>query len=215
MKKLVIILSVLLLLSIAGNICFLVLWFPSYALSARVNDRSLVLRFPSSAFLPREKARPVKQDLSKITEKELFPLHGVVLGKTTVEELAKLGVKSPNFDCYDINGFDFWFSKKDKKTDNMYLTHSDPLPGKWMNFGMDWGLSYRQWTELLKKQGFEINISATPKVVKYRGHDSFLAKIRASRKGAYPVLVDMEFEYSSGTKEDDAGTLYSISVKRW
>lgn len=195
MKKAVVILSILLMLSVAANIC------------------CLLFMFPCAGTAP-DKTRTVKQDLSKISETDLFPLYGIVLGKTTVEELAALGVKSPGFNFYDVHGFNFWYSKNGK-ADHMYITHWDALPEKWRNFGMDWDLSYQQWLNLFKKQGFEINIIETPKIVSYRGRDSFRAEIQASRKGENPVIVKLDFRYSKLTKEDDGGTLSNITVRSW
>ena len=196
MKKTVIILSILLVLSVTANICFLLFMSPC-------------------AGIAPDKTQAVKQDLSKISETDLFPLYGIVLGKTTVEELSALGVKSSRFNYYDVHGFNFWYSKDGNKADHISITHWDALPEKWRNFGMDWGLSYQQWLNLFKKQGFEINIIETPKNVSYRGRDSFRAGIQASRKGENPVIVRLDFRYSKSTKEDDAGTLYSITVRSW
>lgn len=101
----------------------------------------------------------------------LFPLYGVTLGKTTVDELARLGTTEIDsstgkpFKYYEINGIKFWYDCS-KVAKVIYITHLEPLPEQWEALGFDWHISYNQWISLLNLLGFSVKINRKPKVLK-------------------------------------------------
>jgi hypothetical protein len=167
--------------------------------------------------------RPVStQQQAHATENasDLFPLYGVTLGETTTRQLAQLGQRARLIDkntgapyqCYVIHGIDFWYDKAGI-AESMYLVRSsDPIPEQWRTLSFDWEISYNQWLILLQRLGYSITVKVPPHVVKYSGHDSLSAKITATKQTHIPVKIELDFNYSEGTKTDSKGTLYSIRV---
>ena len=87
------------------------------------------------------------------------------------------------------------------------------MPKQWQALGFDWRNSYNHWMALLQRLGFSITLQESPRVVKYRKHDSFSAKLQAVGQTKMPLIIDLDFNYNDQTKPDSEGTLYSIGVK--
>jgi hypothetical protein len=159
------------------------------------------------------------RDDSSAAERDLFPLYGVTLGKTTVEELAQLGERSRSIDkgtgapyaYYVIQETNFWYNESGV-ADSVYIARGVyPIPERWKALGFDWAISYRQWLELVRRLGYAITAQEPPRIVKYEGHDSFSATIVAAKEGWHAVTLN--FDYNEGTGADSRRTLYSINVK--
>lgn len=152
---------------------------------------------------------------------DLFPLYGVTLGETTVDQLARLGRRSDRIDkatgqpyaCFVVNGIDFWYHSGGV-AESIYIARGiDQIPERWRVSGFDWDISYNQWISLLQRLGCSLTIEEPPRVVKYAGHDSLSAKISALKQARVPIEIRLNFNYSRGPATDSQGTLYSISVK--
>jgi zinc ribbon protein len=149
---------------------------------------------------------------------DLFPLYGVTLGKTTVQQLARLGVRTSSIDkntgkpyqYYVVNGTNFWYNDSGI-ADHMYIARGIyPISEQWRALGFDWDISYNQWINLLQRLGYSTTIAESPRVVKYSGHDSFSAKIIATKQ---TIMIELGFDFSEGTTTDSKGTLYNIWVR--
>lgn len=156
---------------------------------------------------------------SRESNSDLFPLYGVILGETTVNQLALLGVRTSTinertgrpYECYVINKTDFWYDA-DGVANHVYIARGVySIPEQWRTMGFDWNSSYNQWIDLLQRLGYSVRI-LPPRVVKYDGHDSFSAKVSAIKQAGIPIEITLGFNYSQGTATDSQGTLYSISV---
>jgi hypothetical protein len=166
---------------------------------------------------PVSMARPMEPSEGN---SDLFPLYGVVLGETTVEQLARLGTRNSATKrnsggpegFYEINKTNFWYGP-DGVAYNMYIARGIyPIPERWGAIGFDWNLSYNQWVGLLQRLGYAVTIKESPRLDEYEGHDSFSAKISAIKQARIPIEITLGFNYSQGTTTDSQGTLYSISV---
>lgn len=160
-----------------------------------------------------EKAGP-SFDPAKVSEKQLFPLYGVMIGKTTSQELEEMGgVKSKKYNSFTFYGENFWI--KDGLFEHIYMTRTGVLPNKWKKFGFDWKFSYDQWIQLLEYHGFTVTGSDQELNNKTKNNSSiFKAKIKASRRDPVPITIDLQFDFRQGNKNTN-GTLYSIRVKSW
>jgi len=136
----------------------------------------------------------------------LFPLYGVTLGKTTVKQLAMLGerTKSINkqtkkpYTCYTIHGTDFWYNEAGV-SDHIYIAKGiDSIPNQWEALDFDWGNSYNHWVAVLRRLGFSITVEQPPQVVKYSGHDSFSAKIVATRQTQQSIKIELGLTTAKG-----------------
>jgi TIR domain len=154
------------------------------------------------------------------SEPSLFPIFGIVLGKTSTKEIAKIGQRTETIDkntgkpylCYEANGVDFWYHGADV-IGSMQLTKGlHPMPKPWQELGLRYEKSYDQWLSLLKGMGYSIEIAKKPRIEKYDGRDSFSAKVIARKEGRYPNEISLTFDYSRGTTTSSAGTLYGISI---
>jgi hypothetical protein len=149
---------------------------------------------------------------------ELFPLYGVTLGETTVNQLTQWGKRTTSIDrktgspykCYEINETNFWYDD-DGIAEHMYIAKGIyAIPERWRALGFDWDISYNQWVSLLQRLGYSVRIEEPPRVVKYDGHDSFSAKISAVKQTRIPVEITLGFDYSEGTTSESKRTLYYI-----
>jgi hypothetical protein len=162
------------------------------------------------------KQEPIKSAVSR----DLFPLYGVTLGKTTTEELAKLGTRSPRIDkdtrqpyfLYVVNGVNFWYDKRNV-ADHIYIARGVySIPSEWEAMGFGWKKSYMAWCETLRKLGFSVKEKKKPEVVKYQGKDSLSGEVTAKRLTGAALEIDLNFNYNSGNSVDSPRTLYAITV---
>jgi len=150
----------------------------------------------------------------------LFPLYGIILGKTTVSEFGNSGERveaktESGFvygHYYKMNGLKFWYDEKSEIVDSTYLTHYDNWPEPWVEIGFRKEISYDSCLFLLQRMGYSIKIEKEPCIEKFDGHDAFSAEINARILDPYYHRVKLTFDYSRGTKTNDASTLYSIGV---
>ena len=168
----------------------------------------------------RPASTPLQTTASQ-SNRELFPLYGVTLGETTVNQLAQLGKRTGTlngktgkpYDCYVIRGTDFWYDA-DGIADHMYIARGVyAIPEPWSALGFDWNISYNQWIGLLQRLGCSVRIDEPPRIVKYDGHDSFSAKVSAVKQARIPIQIELDFKYNRATSADSPGTLYSISIR--
>ena len=158
----------------------------------------------------------------KLQSKEcsFFPLYGVILGKTSVKDLAKLGTKAKGRDTdnqpykyYVVNDMNFWYDTN--IATHIYLTYTSPIPQKWRNCGLDWSLSYNEWLKLFKRLGFFVSNVELPKKEWYRGKRTLVAEFHASKKisNKTQLVFELHFNYSQKTSVNSKGTIYSLRVR--
>jgi len=151
----------------------------------------------------------------------LFPADGVTLGKTTVSELAKLGKRTTTINkntnqpylYYEINGMEVWYDEKTNLADHYFRLYYEKLPDKWVSAGMSFEYSYDQWLDFAKRNNLSVQVKKNPQTGTYRGQSTFIAELVLSYT-AEGILyeIDLDFNYSDGTKTSDKNTLYSIWV---
>jgi hypothetical protein len=192
----------------------------------RINPRSTAKPKPSK---PKEKVVPAASEEKPgilapshkpYRPKLLFPLFGVSLGKTTLEELKRLGQLNTTsinprtgkpFDYVVINKLNLWYSNN--KASGIYITYTEPMPSPWQELGFSWKLSYEGWKQLFESLGYHVVIVQPPKVVDYDGHPSLSANMHASyRWDDVLISIVANFNYSRGTTPSDSGTLYALSI---
>jgi len=175
----------------------------------------------------------IPTDLEKLSSKmsfklatgqecNLFPLEGVILGKTTVADLAWLGKRTTLTDnntnqpyqIYIVNGTEFWYDNN--VADHMYLTKSDPMPKSWVDCGINWDLSYNELSTTLKDLGFELTIIKAPVSRTWKNRQALKAEVLATRKLNNELTVDFKFSFDYGFSDllSAPSTLYSLSVRR-
>ena len=166
---------------------------------------------------PKPSEAHVQRPKGKSAIEVLFPLCGVTLGKTTVDELAKLGSRTKYIDedtgqpyrCYEVNGLDFWYDDG-QFAEHMYLTYTKAMPELWEKAGFRWELSFNDWIKLFSKLGWVVNVTKKPIIDNYDGHQSFAAELEVV---SGIIELKLAFRYSRGTTVDSLGTLYSLWVE--
>jgi hypothetical protein len=152
---------------------------------------------------------------------DLFPLYGVTLGETTVDQLTRLGTRSgviskeagKPYDYIVISGTNFWYHGG-SVAESIYIARGiHQIPERWKALGFDWNISYNQWVSLLQRLGYSVRIEEPPQVVRDGDHDSLRAGVSAVKRERAPIEIQLNFNYSRGTTTDSQGTLYSIFVK--
>ena len=143
---------------------------------------------------------------------------GIYIGWTTVDEaIAAGGNSKPRDDGKHVVSFgrrDYWDHDGDNILESGYFTKYEGIPDSWKGIGLSFDLSYSQWQDWLKRNGFEITIKKAPQISndgKYSG--SLDAEVEATLTLA-KLRVDLDFNYSKKSSLNDSGTLYSIRVKR-
>ncbi len=153
----------------------------------------------------------LKGDYSGTFDDILFPIHSVTLGRTTVEELDKLGKgekdeETENYRYY-INDIQIW--TVNNVADGLYLV-SHRCPQRWRLAGMRWNYSYQDWLNLFKKWNWNYEIIKKPTTEKFANEPTFSANVTVTTEN-YRLIFD--FNYSKKTGETTPETLYSVTVE--
>ena len=142
----------------------------------------------------------------------LFPLFGVTLGQTTVDELESLGTRDGSGSSKDqyvvVNGVNFWHYAKPVAS-GMYLTRDSPMPEPWVALGLDWTLSYSEWLDLLTQLGWQVDVPGPPRAKDWKGHPSLTARVHVT---SGPITIVLGFDYSAQASITAESTLYSLRV---
>ncbi|MDR1330511.1 MAG: hypothetical protein LBK07_00215 [Tannerella sp.] len=102
-----------------------------------------------------------------------FPISGVYLGQTTVDELWDMGykpdVEKDSYDCY-IDGRAFYDNDKDRLFEKLFISYysdtNDPTPVEWKEkFGFARELSQSQWLTLLKKHRLSVEEASLRQII--------------------------------------------------
>ena len=170
---------------------------------------------------PTATTRPRKHQEPGSGDGLLFPLYGITLGVTTVDELKRMGTHATDrdeegelFRYFVINDMNFWYAND--RAESIYITYSDAMPTPWQALGFDWSKSYDDWLNTLEELGCFISIADPPKKIRhYSGeYDSFTADVSGLLKTEPGTLaIRLSFDYSKGTSVTAPSTLYSISVR--
>ena len=170
---------------------------------------------------PTTKKQDESSDMAKPRAIEvLFPLEGVTLGKTTVDELATLGTRPDKtiFEgiwdkYYIVKGI--WFQHNDKTAEyKMHLVkcrlYTMPVP--WQKLGFDFDLSYDGWLRLFANLGWNVKVLQQPRMYKHDHlrHKSLQATIQVT---SGDIELKLNFDYGEDKTTSDSGTLYSLDVE--
>ena len=164
-----------------------------------------------------------KTNAEDVTGSHFFPLYGIILGKTTVKELARIGTRAKNinsttnepYNYYSVNGIQIWFTDS-IASDIMMNSYRDDIPGQWKESGFDWKLSYTDWLLLLEKLRFKVDITKEPISKIFNGKKVLFAEITSTLKIENDLSMKFvfNFEYGKSDSVDGAETLYRISVSK-
>ena len=135
-----------------------------------------------------------KDDLHKF-----FPVAGITLGESTVEEVK---LSSGYITTLD-----------DKTITEISLLHFDPMFPEWKGLGFDWRLSYTEWKDLFLGMGFDIKErKMTFQDIKKQSHKKYsYAKFWATSSDR-SIQFELEFYGEIGCDSTSKNTLDSIFV---
>ena len=146
----------------------------------------------------------------------LFPINGVILGKTTLAEvLSSEGTLTE--DGATANGFfkkgSINFGYEAYTITTLAIDKDEPLPDAWKNAGFDWSLSYQSWISLLEKLGHSIRITQVPTLQMKAGYPVLESQFEAFRPSEFPTVFTFYFIGHQGTGVYSENTLYRISAR--
>lgn len=103
---------------------------------------------------------PASVSSTALTIDNLFPIYGITLGKTTIEEVKKMGrevdeIKYGSPICR-IDGIAFWDHDHDRIFEDIYMTCYDPIPDRWEKLGFERWQSIETWQNLFEKSGYTV-----------------------------------------------------------
>lgn len=145
--------------------------------------------------------------------RQYFPIYGITLGKSTSDDLKKLGYEVKDFQnsgkhVCNVHTVDFWDHDKDNIYEQIYLLRYEVMPEEWVNnHGFRWDLSYKQWMALFKKEGFTIVVTEQPISKKYQERMTLSASFTATSIDK-ALKFNLNFNYGNSNKEG-----YSVSSK--
>ena len=152
---------------------------------------------------------------------QFFPIYGITLGKTTTNDMKKLGYapklyeNGPSHVCH-VETLSFWDMDGDNIYEQIYTNHSAKMPAVWTDkFGFKWELSYNYWMSLFKRLNFSVTIKKAPETSSYQSRNVLTAEFEAISADKSLKFV-LKFNYGNGKGEgygtDAKNSLYSISV---
>lgn len=104
---------------------------------------------------------PASVSSTALTIDNLFPISNITLGKTTIEEVKKMGHKvdeksySPHSVC-SVDGIAFWDFDEDRIFERIHMTYFRPIPDRWQKLGFKWEQSIETWQNLFEKSGYTV-----------------------------------------------------------
>jgi len=155
---------------------------------------------------------------------ELFPVAGITLGETGSIYLSlsgkNCGIKDDAgnlTECYEVKGISF-YCNENKVADKLHLTtlSLEGMPPEWTKIGFGWDLSYNEWVNLFKQNGYPSVGIEKPRVATDSGDKFLKAQLLTIVKIANgTALITLNFDYGIGkTTVNHRGTLFSIEVDK-
>jgi len=151
----------------------------------------------------------------------LFPCDGVTLGKTTVEELEKLGTRTTSrsskdnqpFPYFIVKGQKVWFNPRSGLAIQYDITRFEPIPQKWADLGMSFSNSYDQWFDFAKAHNLEVLVVKKPEKENRNGKEIFNATLWILYVADdISYRIELDFINAEGTTSDK-NTLSFIHVR--
>ena len=109
---------------------------------------------------------------------KFFPVHGIILGETTIEEVKRQGLYESisyddgfnEIDYYDENGYttvkfedcDFQECPGDNAITWFSWMFNLSMPPKWRQMGFGLRMSYNEWIDLFRSWGYNIQMLDEP-----------------------------------------------------
>ena len=147
---------------------------------------------------------------------DFFPIFGVTLGKTTLEQAKELGGEE-RIDEYTGESYctieNIHFSNISDRgiLNHLYWTKNDrDFPDSWKSKGFYWENSYEAWVETFRRLGYRLIIIKKPEPQNYDGRITLCGFIYAnSPDGSLSFHMDFR-EGEKGHFTSSPNTLYSI-----
>lgn len=163
-----------------------------------------------------------KKKITRKYEDELhkfFPVAGITLDETTVEEVEAQENMYDRIDYEDDGRVIVWYEDiqiiKDSVCDSfsdVYMIYDDSMFKKWKDIGFSWDLSYTEWKNLFQNMGYDVRIKEKPRKIFYkeRGYWYLNAKIVAIAQD-HSISFQLHFSYGeNGYDVFSKKTLFSI-----
>lgn len=146
----------------------------------------------------------------------LFPVNGVILGKTTLDELLmteetlkEQGVEANGHFKLGSIGFDY----EAYTITALQISNDQPMPAVWKDAGFNWSLSYQSWVGLLEKLGYSIRLIQAPTLQMKEHHPVIESQFEAFRPAEFPTVFSFNFKENQGTGVCSENVLYKISAR--
>ena len=142
---------------------------------------------------------------------KLFPLWGITFGKTTIDDVQRMGYSVESDKKYKrvkvnkVSFYDWGF----KGTINyMGWFHGEQdFPAEWKQLGFNWTNSYDEWMSVFKKMGCTIEVTDAPHNDTGNGRTFLRAEFYATTPDG-KIMFDMSFSYGdNGAKTSSPSTL--------
>lgn len=160
--------------------------------------------------------------LEKDTDGCLFPMNGITLGVTTVDELAAVGVRCKSIDddtgepylYYTVDGIDFWYDEKTRLVDYLPFSNGETFHERLVAMGFDHSKSYNQWYKVLENNGFDVVVAKKPTTGSYKGKRWLKAELKGTKTTpcGIKLKVKVDFSYGDGLRVTDKNTSNGVYI---
>lgn len=140
--------------------------------------------------------------------KKFFPIYGVTIGKTTLQELEANGIKinsAAGGKYVEINKMVMYDQKNSNNINTIYVYRDRNLrnlPVKWSELGFSHLNSYDKWLDIFKSLGYSVKITIQPSVKKFNDKDYLDAQF-------YATSTDEKLEFQLNFSYGDDGAMTS------
>lgn len=149
-------------------------------------------------------------------DSDLFPVDGITLGKTSIDELLELEEIKTEKEL-DSNGSfrmdSIEFGYEERILVALAINNNGTMPSNWEKAGFRWDLSYQSGISLLEKLGYSIRITQVPTLQMKAGYPVRESQFEAFRPSEFPTVLTFYFTERQGTGVCPENTLHKISAR--
>ncbi len=174
----------------------------------------ILIRFLVSFFCLFFFVLPIRAE--EVAGQCLFPVYGVSLGKTTVNEImtvelteSEKGLETEG--TFSLDSMEF--SYEELIITMLKIDKDRPMPLLWKNAGFEWSLSYQSWISLLENLGFSIKTTLAPTLQIKEDHPVLECQFEAFFSTDYPIVFTFIFRNNRGTGVTSGNVLDQIEAR--
>jgi hypothetical protein len=139
----------------------------------------------------------------------LFPIYGIILGKTTASEIAKLGERFHDTNLYSVRGTNFFLNKESGRVDTILMSGGNCVPELWEKIGFRWQNSEDGWISWFREMGYTVKVERRNAITRFLKETKNSTTIRGLMSWPNPHDIEVNFRLNSYSIE----TIHDIWIR--